>query len=80
MNELIRTLAEQALDQVAPYSLNNLSYDGFWALQEHFAQLIVRECIVQIQLTIARDPQTSAQYQQSVGHIHRIRQHFGTAE
>lgn len=44
---------------------------------EKFAELIVQECIVQIQLTTARDPQTSAQYQQSVGHIHRIRKHFG---
>jgi hypothetical protein len=44
---------------------------------EKFAELIVQECIVQIQLTTARDPQTSVQYRQSVGHIHRIRQHFG---
>ena len=44
---------------------------------EKFAEMIVRECIVQIQLTTARDPQYTAQYKQSVGHIHRIRQHFG---
>ena len=48
-----------------------------WFDHEKFAELIVRECIEQIQLTTARDPRTSAQYKQSVGHIHRIRNHFG---
>ena len=77
MNEHLRELAGQTLDEVVPYTWNNLSYDELWAMQEHFGKLIVQECIEQIQLTTARDPQTSAQYQQSVGHIHRIRQHFG---
>ena len=70
MNERIKELAVQA---------------GFYANPdvekfEKFAELIVQECIVQIQLTTARDPQTSAQYRQSVGHIHRIRRHFGLTE
>lgn len=80
MNKHLRELAGQTLDEVAPYTWNNLSYDKLWAMQEHFGKLIVQECIVQIQLTTARDPQTSAQYRQSVGHIHRIRQHFGITE
>jgi len=70
MNKRIKELAVQA---------------GFYANPdvekfEKFAELIVQECIVQIQLTTARDPQTSAQYRQSVGHIHRIRRHFGLTE
>ena len=48
-------------------------------LQE-FAESIVLECIKCIQLTTARDPQHTVQYQQSVGHIHRIREHFGIDE
>ena len=44
---------------------------------EKFAELIVKECIECIQLTTARDPQYTVQYRQSVGHIHRIREHFG---
>jgi hypothetical protein len=44
---------------------------------QDFVQSIVKECIVQIQLSTARDPQHTAQYKQSVGHIHKIRQHFG---
>ena len=45
-------------------------------LQE-FVQQIVLECIKCVQLTTARDPQNTVQYRQSVGHIHRIREHFG---
>ena len=44
---------------------------------QDFVQSIVKECIVQIQLSTARDPQYTVQYKQSVGHIHKIRQHFG---
>jgi hypothetical protein len=47
---------------------------------EKFAELIVQECIECIQLTTARDPQNTAQYKQSVGHIHKIREHFGVEE
>jgi hypothetical protein len=47
---------------------------------QKFAELIVRECIKCIQLTTARDPQHTVQYKQSVGHLHRIREHFGIEE
>jgi hypothetical protein len=47
---------------------------------ERFAELIVLECIKCIQLTTARDPQHTVQYQQSVGHIHRIKERFGVEE
>jgi hypothetical protein len=74
MNERIRELAEQATTYIEPTSNSG---EGWIFDKEKFAELIVEECIVQIQLTTARDPQTSVQYRQSVGHIHRIRQHFG---
>jgi hypothetical protein len=47
---------------------------------EKFAEMIIQECIECIQLTTARDPQNTVQYKQSVGHIHRIREHFGVEE
>ena len=47
---------------------------------EKFAESIVLECIKCIQLTTARDPQHTVQYKQSVGHIHKIREHFGLQE
>ena len=67
MNERIRELANQCHHQ---YSEHNIDL-------EKFAESIIKECIEQIQLSTARDPQTSIQYLQSVGHIHRIREHFG---
>lgn len=77
-NDLIKEFAKQAGFKV------NWQHEDMQAIKmaqyKEFAELIVQECIVQIQLTTARDPQTSAQYRQSVGHIHRIRQHFGIAE
>lgn len=52
---------------------------GHWDCKEFhdFSELLVKECIKQIQLSTARDPRDTAQYKQSVGHIHKIRQHFG---
>ena len=45
MNEQIRQLAGQALDQVVPYTWTRLDYDEIQRLQEYFAELIVRECV-----------------------------------
>ena len=45
MNERIRELAGQALDQVVPYTWTRLDYDEIQRLQEYFAELIVRECV-----------------------------------
>jgi hypothetical protein len=76
MNERIQQLEKQSYTEVM-HEMGGM-YMAFD--KEKFAELIVQECIVQIQLTTARDPQTSAQYKQSVGHIHRIRKHFGVEE
>jgi hypothetical protein len=82
MNPRIRELAEQA----KKYALDAMIKitDREQALKVYsetyntkFAELIVKECIEQIQLSTARDPQYTPQYKQSVGHIHRSRQHFG---
>ena len=73
MNERIKELAVAAGGhEVAPY-------DYLFRQKElqKFVELIAQECIVQIQLTTARDSQYTQQYKQSVGHIHRIRKHFG---
>ena len=81
MNDLIKELAKDHLLQ-DKYDPDGQVIEGDYyefdpqELQD-FVQLIVKECIVQIQLSTARDPQYTAQYKQSVGHIHKIRQHFG---
>lgn len=84
MNELIKELAEQSgvredlVDNLKD-EVEVLTYIARPQDIQKFAELIVRECIVQIQLSTARDPQYTAQYKQSVGHIHRIREHFGVS-
>jgi hypothetical protein len=44
MNERIKQLAGQALDQVVPYTWTRLDYEEIQKLQKKFAELIVREC------------------------------------
>jgi len=51
MNERIKELAGQALDQVVPYTWTRLDYDEIQRLQEYFAQLIVRECVAIVKPT-----------------------------
>ena len=51
MNERIQQLAGQALDKVVPYTWTRLDYDEIQRLQEYFAELIVRECIKQVEPT-----------------------------
>ena len=48
MNERIRELAGQALDRVVPYTWTRLDYDEIQRLQEYFAELIVKECLAQV--------------------------------
>ena len=76
MNERIKGLAEQCGFRSNPDIYDrNQSFDI-----PKFAELIVKECIQQIQLSTARDPRDTAQYKQSVGHIRKIRKHFGIEE
>jgi len=76
MNTRIQELAEQCGFRSNPDLYDrNQSFDI-----PKFAELIVRECIKCVQLTTARDPRDTVQYKQSVGHIHRIREHFGVKE
>ena len=78
MNERIKELARDAGFK------SNDNQEVFLRVYEQelkkFAELIVRECIQQIQLSTARDPRDTAQYKQSVGHIRKIRKHFGIEE
>ena len=48
MNERIKQLAGQALDRVVPYTWTRLDYDEIQRLQEYFAELIVKECLAQV--------------------------------
>jgi hypothetical protein len=87
VNDLKQKLIEQAGFHIQP-SIENAaegidwasgSY-GYDACVDKLIELVMMECIECIQLTTARDPRATPQYKQSVGHIHRIRQHFGIEE
>ena len=47
---------------------------------EKFAQLIVKECILTIQLGISRDGHNTEKYLRSIKHITQIKEHFGVEE
>lgn len=80
MNQRIKELADEAGMYV---DLNGNPWPKWMSAEEcevaynKFAELIVKECITMIQLSTARDPRDTIQYKQSVGHIHKIRDHFG---
>ena len=42
-----------------------------------FAELIVKECVLGIQMTMVRDGYDTKHYLQSMKHINYIRKHFG---
>jgi len=46
MNERIRELAGQALDQAVPETWSTLTSEQLGRFQEKFAELIVRECVL----------------------------------
>jgi hypothetical protein len=68
MNERIRQLAGQALDQVVPYTWTRLDYDEIQRLQEYFAELIVKECMSNLYLNGYDDAMI------------QVQRHFGVEE
>lgn len=44
---------------------------------DQFAKLIIRDCIVTIQLGIARNGRNKPEYIQSTKHVKDIKEHFG---
>jgi ribulose 1,5-bisphosphate carboxylase large subunit-like protein len=47
---------------------------------ERFAELIVKECILTIQMGITRDGPDTEKYLRSMKHIRQIEEHFGVKE
>ena len=80
MNERIKQLAEQA----SLYARSDNSSMVFENYQERytekFAELIVRECILTIQMGITRDGNNTEKFLRSMKHIKQIREHFGVEE
>jgi hypothetical protein len=72
MNERIKQLAKQSLPE---FYLTNCP-----SALEKFAELIVAECILTIQMGITRDGPNTEKYLRSMKHIKQIREHFGVEE
>jgi hypothetical protein len=73
MKERIQELMKQAGTDVS----------GKWMGVDHatkFAELIVQECILTIQMGITRDGHNTEKYLRSIKHIEQIKQHFGVEE
>ena len=84
MNEQIWKLAEQIVcfEQDMDGSMEP-NEDGQWIRVdelEKFAELIVGECILTIQMGITRDGHNTEKYLRSMKHIRQIREHFGVVE
>ena len=73
MNERIKELIKQVGTDV---SGKWMSVDN----TEKFAEVIVQECILTIQMGITRDGHNTEKYLRSVEHIKQIREHFGVGE
>ena len=84
MNERIKELAEQALKSsmvhdgvYRPEGYNNAVSKEF---ADKFAELIVAECILTIQMGITRDGHNTEKYLRSMKHLKDIKEHFGVEE
>ena len=73
MNERIRELVRQAGLDDADFPIEN--WDNVPLAK--FAELIVRECILTIQMGITRDGHNTEKYLRSMKHIKQIKEHFG---
>ena len=86
MNERIRELAEQAGLSEGVFTrhdgvpCNLKGYSMFPEQMQKFAELIVRECILTIQMGITRDGHNTEKFLRSMKHIKQIKEHFGVEE
>ena len=82
MNERIKQLAEQAGLRFTQLMSNPMVpvVDGKETDLEKFAELIVAECILTIQMGITRDGHNTEKYLRSMKHLKDIKEHFGVEE
>lgn len=81
MNQRIQQLAEQAGLELSTVLKDSVTpVKSITIEQRKFAQLIVRECILTIQMGITRDGHNTEKYLRSMKHIKQIKEHFGVEE
>ena len=74
MNERIRHITGQVLDELVPETWTRLGYDKIKEIQNRTAELIVAECIEQV----ITGPNGPAHY--AVEAALRLKKHFGVEE
>jgi hypothetical protein len=81
MNERIQEFILQATETIDVYNPDTgiTHYREFFD-HKKFAELIVRECILTIQMGITRDGHNTEKYLRSMEHLKQIKQHFGVKE
>jgi len=85
MNERIKELAEQANIHFSRVGILDGDPNGSarlvgYSKLEKFAELIVRQCVLEIKMTMVRDGYDTKHYLQSLKHIDHICKHFGVEE
>ena len=80
MNERIKLLADKALDKAVPYTWTTLSYDEVTKLQEKFAELIVRETIMQMAVQMNKFGDDQANNPAWYKSEDAVKQYFGVEE
>ena len=83
MNERIQELAVQANIEFTcdPTETPIRVFVECWEDElEKFAELIVAQCILTIQMGITRDGPNTEKYLRSMKHIKQIKEHFGVEE
>ena len=76
MNERIKQITGQVLDEIVPETWVALGYDKIKEIQNRTAELIVRECLTKIE-------NEAAQYAEPVWAfelVNDIKEHFGVEE
>jgi hypothetical protein len=74
MNERIKQITGQVLDEIVPYTWTTLGYDKIKEIQNRTAELIVREC-ADIAQQHNKSPVAAPL---AIGYV--IREHFGVKE
>lgn len=82
MNERIKELASQVLDELVPETWTALKYDKIKEIQFRTAELIVRECV---RVCNKQTPNWKGEYATAFGDgvefcISGIKEHFGVEE
>jgi hypothetical protein len=76
MNERIKQITGQVLDEIVPYTWTTLGYDKIKEIQNRTAELIVKECARIGELK----EQGSSEYDSDMSVGWYMRQHFGVEE